>query len=176
MAYIGTIVAYLGLGEGIIGMRVLLEKIFFSSNMRVLLEWGDYWNEGTNPEITVSATYLVGSSRIVDPNFSNVISELWSTRQRHRTEYLPTNKVWNTCKSLVYYIIELFQFSSVDLKGIWKLTQSKVQNLFRITLIVHICTYVVNIASWRTRALIICFRSSGLKCLGSSERCLKRVP
>ena len=53
MAYIGTIVAYLGIDEGIIGMRVLLEKIFFSSNMRVLLEWGDYWNEGTNPEITV---------------------------------------------------------------------------------------------------------------------------
>ena len=53
MAYIGTIVAYLGIDEGIIGMRVLLEKICFSADSRGLLEWGDYQNEGFNPENTV---------------------------------------------------------------------------------------------------------------------------
>ena len=63
---IGRIGTYY-IGEAIIWMRHVLGKIFFSSFLRQLLTWGNYWCEAINHENTVS---LLGNDH---PYYANHI-------------------------------------------------------------------------------------------------------
>ena len=76
LGYIGRIGTYY-IGEAIIWMRHVLGKIFFSSFLRQLLTWGNYWCEAINHEITVS---LLGNDH---PYYANHIglSVVWYWRK-----------------------------------------------------------------------------------------------